>query len=97
VVDAHDLFMVEDGSADCVVTVSTLGHMRYPQKIMKEIYRILRLGGVVYANVPFIFPFHKDPQDIYRFISDENKVLCADFKCIKMASAADRLHGCVIY
>jgi ubiquinone/menaquinone biosynthesis C-methylase UbiE len=55
VADAHDLFMVEDGSADCVVTVSTLGHMRYPQKIMKEIYRILRPGGIVYASIPFYF------------------------------------------
>jgi len=30
VADAYDLFMVEDGSVDCVVTVSTLRHIRYP-------------------------------------------------------------------
>jgi SAM-dependent methyltransferase len=83
VADAHDLFMVEDGSADCFATVSTLEHMRYPQKIMKEIYRILRPGRIVYASVPFIFPFNKDPQVLYRFTSDEIKVLCADLKCIK--------------
>jgi SAM-dependent methyltransferase len=83
VADAHDLFMVEDSSVDCVVTVSTLGHVRYPQKMMKEIYRILRPGGFVYASVPFIFPFNKDPQDLYRFTSDGIKVLCEDFECIE--------------
>ncbi len=30
VADAYDVFMVEDGSVDCVVTVSTLRHIRYP-------------------------------------------------------------------
>jgi hypothetical protein len=41
---------------------------------MKEINRILRPGGIVYISVPFIFPFNKDPQDLYRFTSYGIKV-----------------------
>lgn len=83
VADAHDLFMVVGGSVDCVVTVSTLGHIRYPQKVMKEIHRILRPGGILYVSVPFMFPFNNDPYDFYRFSSDGVKVLCEDFECIE--------------
>jgi len=83
VADAHDLFMVEDNSIDCAVTVSTLGHVRYPQKVMKEIYRILRPGGIVYVSVPFIFPYNNDPYDNYRFTSDGIMILCEDFECIE--------------
>jgi SAM-dependent methyltransferase len=67
VADAHDMNMVADNTVDCVVTFSVLEHVRYPQKVVGEIYRILKPGGVVYADVPFVFPFHADPDDFYRF------------------------------
>ena len=83
VADAHDMHMVEDGSIDCVITVSTLEHVRYPQRVMKEILRILKPGGVLYVSVPFVFPFHSDPHDNYRFSSDGVRILCEDFDCIE--------------
>lgn len=83
VADAHDLHMVEDDSVDCVITISTLEHVRYPQKVVAEIYRILKPGGIVYVSVPFVFPFHSDPYDFYRFSSDGIKILCEDFECIQ--------------
>jgi len=83
VASAHALFMVADSSIDCVVTVSTPGHIRYPQKVMKEIHRILRPGRILYVGVPFMFPFNNDPYDFYRFSSDGVKILCEDFECIE--------------
>jgi SAM-dependent methyltransferase len=83
VADAHDMHMVPDGSIDCVITVSTLEHVRYPQRVVKEIFRILKPGGVVYVSVPFIFPFHSDPHDNYRFSADGVRILCEDFECIE--------------
>ncbi len=80
VADAHDMQMVSDSSVDCVVTVSTLEHVRYPQKVVSEIYRILKPGGIVYINVPFIFPFHADPDDFYRFSCDGISILCEKFE-----------------
>ena len=82
VADAHDMHMVADNSVDCVVTVSTLEHVRYPQKIVAEIYRILKLGGIIYVNVPFVFPFHADPDDFYRFSYNGIKILCEQFECL---------------
>lgn len=82
VADAHDLNMVDDNSVDFVVSVSVLEHVKYPQKVMKEIYRILKPGGVVYINIPFIFPFHADPSDFYRFTYKGIDILCQDFEKI---------------
>jgi SAM-dependent methyltransferase len=83
VADAHNMHMVQSDSVDCVVTVSTLEHVRYPQKVMKEILRILKPGGILYVSVPFMFPFHSDPHDFYRFSSDGIRILCEDFECVE--------------
>lgn len=82
VADAHDLHMVPDGSVDFVTTVSVLEHVRYPQKVVGEILRILRPGGIVYVDVPFIFPYHADPDDFYRFSYRGINILCEDFERI---------------
>jgi SAM-dependent methyltransferase len=79
VADAHDLYMVEDNSVDCVISVSTFEHLRYPQKAIKEALRILKPGGILYLNVPFLFPYHADPDDFYRFTYRGIKILCEDF------------------
>ena len=83
VADAHNLSMIKDNSADCVVCVSVLIHLHYPHKVMKEIKRILRPGGILYVSVPFIFPLSSDPYDCYRFTSDGLKIICEDFECIE--------------
>jgi SAM-dependent methyltransferase len=82
VADAHDLHMVTSDSVDLVTSVSVLEHVRYPQRVVKEIFRILKPGGIVYINVPFIFPFHADPDDFYRFSYKGIEILCEDFECI---------------
>ena len=80
VADAHDLYMVPDNSIDCVVSVSVLEHVRYPHKVVSEIFRILKPGGIVYLNIPFVFAFHGDPDDFYRFSCNGIRILCEDFE-----------------
>jgi SAM-dependent methyltransferase len=82
VADAHDLHMVPDNSVDFVCSISVLEHVRHPQRVVKEIHRILKPGGIVYINVPFIFPYHADPDDFYRFSYNGVKILCEDFERI---------------
>lgn len=79
VADAHDLHMVEDDSVDFVASVSVLEHVKYPNKVIAEMHRILKPGGIIYINVPFIFPFHADPNDYYRFTFKGIDILCEDF------------------
>jgi len=80
VADAHDLHMVPDNSVDYVTTISVLEHVRNPQQVVREIYRILKPGGLIYVNVPFIFPYHADPDDFYRFSNRGIVHLCEQFE-----------------
>ena len=82
VADAHDLHMVPSDSVDFVTSVSVLEHVRYPHKVVSEIFRILKPGGVIYVNVPFVFPYHADPDDFYRFSYRGINILCEEFECI---------------
>ena len=76
VADAHDLHMVEDDSVDGVMIVNTLQHVHHPHRVTSEAFRVMKPGGVLYVNVPFVFPFHEDPNDFHRFSYDGLKVLC---------------------
>ncbi len=60
--DIHDLAFAED-SVDAVFCTGTLEHIRNPRKAMQEISRILKPKGLVHIEVPFIQPFHRDPED----------------------------------
>lgn len=55
------------GSVDAIVCESLLEHVPRPQKIVDEMYRVLRPGGQMYIVIPFIYPFHASPNDFYRW------------------------------
>jgi SAM-dependent methyltransferase len=100
VADAHDMPMVPSGSVDCVVSVSTLEHVRHPFKVVSELYRILKPGGLIYVNVPFIFPFHADPDDFYRFSCNGIKILCQQFEIMESGfnrGPASTMHQLLIH
>jgi SAM-dependent methyltransferase len=80
VADAHNMSSVANDSVDCVLTVSTLEHVRYPAKVVAEIHRILKPGGTIFVEVPFIFPYHADPDDFYRFSHRGIQILCEAFE-----------------
>jgi len=82
VADAHDLHMVADNSVDMVICANVLEHVRYPQRVVKEIHRILKPQGAVFIAIPFVFRFHADPDDFYRFSAHGIKILCEEFDCI---------------
>jgi SAM-dependent methyltransferase len=79
VADAHDLHMIEDNSVDCVIAANVLEHVEQPHVCMAEFYRVIKPGGIVYIDTPFIFPFHAAPNDFYRFSHNGLEILCRDF------------------
>jgi len=64
--DAHDL-PFEDGSFDFVVAVAVLEHVADPQRVVSEIWRVLRPDGHVFAATPFLQPVHMGAYDFTRF------------------------------
>ena len=66
IVDAHDI-PLEDGSVDGVVVQAVLEHVLDPARCVAEIHRVLRSGGLVYAEVPFMQPVHGGAYDFTRY------------------------------
>lgn len=66
VCDAHDI-PFEAESLDGIVIQAVLEHVVDPVRCVSEIYRILKPGGLVYAETPFMQQVHMGRYDFTRF------------------------------
>lgn len=64
-----------DGSVDIVLVEHVLEHVLDPLKGAAEIERVLRVGGVVVAVIPFSFPWHGAPMDYFRVTPSGMRVM----------------------
>ncbi|NQT68890.1 MAG: methyltransferase domain-containing protein [Desulfobacteraceae bacterium] len=60
----------DDDSVDGIFILLVLEHVPDPQAITKEISRVLKPGGFVFATLPFLQVMHANPRDYYRFTPD---------------------------
>jgi SAM-dependent methyltransferase len=63
--DVQDL-QFPDASFNAVVCWSVLEHVPEPHKAIAEMHRVLKPGGVIWVQLPFLFPYHADPHDYWR-------------------------------
>jgi SAM-dependent methyltransferase len=80
--DVHRLPLA-DNSFDCVFCTGVLEHVRDPWQVVREIKRVLKPGGIIHLDAPFMQAFHLDPVDYWRFTVDGLRLLCHDFKEIE--------------
>lgn len=72
----------KDGSFDGIVFQGVVQHVDRPGSTVKEMHRILRNGGQLYAEAPFIQGHHVDP-DFQRYTISGIERLFSDFKVIE--------------
>lgn len=63
-------FPMADGSYDIVVTTSTFEHDPTFWMTMREIARVVRTGGIIFASAPSVGSYHAHPGDNWRFYRD---------------------------
>jgi SAM-dependent methyltransferase len=63
--DIHDLKFADE-EFDVAVCTSILEHVKYPERAIKELHRVLKPGGEVWVQLPFCFPYHGEPNDFWR-------------------------------
>jgi SAM-dependent methyltransferase len=56
-----------DASVDCVIATGLLEHVPDDHEVLREIHRVLRMGGIVHIEAPFLQQFHADPIDYRRY------------------------------
>lgn len=68
-----DNIPVENDYFDMVLMTEVLEHALYPNKILNELFRVLKNNGVLIATMPFLYPIHADPDDFQRWTPDKIK------------------------
>jgi ubiquinone/menaquinone biosynthesis C-methylase UbiE len=82
IADAHHLPLANE-SCDGVVIQAVLEHVLYPEQVVTEIRRVLKPGGFVYAETPFLQMVHERAYDFTRFTYLGHKKLFINFNEIE--------------
>lgn len=67
VADLSEPLPIDSEVADTVFSLSVIEHLREPQIFLNEAYRILKRGGAMVLQVPFMWGVHEAPHDYYRY------------------------------
>jgi SAM-dependent methyltransferase len=65
-----DAIPVEDASFDVVLCLQVLEHVPDPAAAVRELRRVVRPGGRVLLSTHGIYPFHPNPDDLWRWTHD---------------------------
>ena len=82
IADAHYLPYTND-CFDFVIIQAVLEHVINPNKVVSEIFRVLKNDGIVYAETPFLQSVHEGPYDFTRFTHSGHRWLFKDFLEVK--------------
>jgi SAM-dependent methyltransferase len=78
VADAHQVPLPNE-SVDAVWIQAVLEHVLEPESVVAEIVRVLKPGGVVYADTPFMQPVHEGAYDFTRYSHSGHRWLFRQF------------------
>ena len=87
VADAHDIPIVDD-YFDGVVIQAVLEHVLEPRRVAGEIWRVLKPGGLVYAETPFMQQVHEGAYDFTRFTERGHRYLFREFALLDSGPSA---------
>lgn len=59
-----------DETVDLIITQEAFEHIQNPEKALRECFRILKTGGIIYFQVPFTIGYHPGPTDFIRFTKE---------------------------
>ncbi|MBO9683395.1 MAG: class I SAM-dependent methyltransferase, partial [Flavisolibacter sp.] len=64
-----------DEQFDTILCTQVLEHVFEHDKMMSEIYRVLKPGGHIILTVPFVWELHEEPFDFFRYTKHALKEL----------------------
>lgn len=85
--DGHDLPFA-DASFDAVVTTAVLEHVLDAPRVAGEIGRVLRTGGLLYSEMPFMQQVHEGAYDFTRYTLGGHRRLFRQFTEVEAGMVA---------
>jgi len=76
VADLNKPLPLRNEVADVVISLSVIEHLKSPQTMLAEAFRILKPGGVILLQVPWQWWVHEAPHDYYRYTPYGLEALC---------------------
>ncbi|WOJ92971.1 class I SAM-dependent methyltransferase [Congregibacter variabilis] len=67
VADLNEPLPIMSCNADTVLSLSVMEHLREPRSFLAEAHRILKPGGAMILQVPFMWGVHEAPHDYFRY------------------------------
>lgn len=97
IADINKPLPLGDNFADVVFLFNVIYIIEKPEKLIKEIFRILKDGGIFFFYFPFIFNESKEPDDYIRFTSQSIERLLKNvgFKEYQIISVGERFTAAV--
>ncbi len=90
IADAHDLNVISNEEYDLILATEVLEHCHTPQKVVAEFHRVLTNNGTLILSTPFLYPYHPDPKDYYRYTRDGLQELCKKFEVVSIIPVGNR-------
>lgn len=81
IADAHQIPLI-DGCVDGILVQAVLEHVLDPAQVVAEVFRVLKPGGLVYAETPFMQHVHEGAYDFTRFTELGHRWLFRNFETI---------------
>jgi len=75
---------------DTVLALEVLEHLYDPQRAIDRIHAALKPGGVCILSTRFMYRYHPDPQDHYRFTWDSLRYLFRNFRHVEIHHHGNR-------
>lgn len=88
--DLHD-FEHEPEAFDAVVALEVLEHLYAPERAIDRIRHVLKPGGVCLLSTRFLYRYHADPHDYYRFTPDSLRYLFRTFSRVEVHPHGNRV------
>ena len=87
-VNVGEKWPVEDKTVDCILLTQVMEHLGDPEEVIKEMKRVLKIGGIILVTAPFLHPAHGLPYDYTRYTQQGiTNIFSNGFKIIENTTA----------
>lgn len=90
--DVHDIDS-HDNAFDAIIATEVLEHTHSPRRVVSEIHRVLKPEGICLLSVPFIYQYHPDPKDYFRYTRDSLRTFFQDYDRCEVHPHGNRLQA----